>query len=70
MAKIQWYQEYPMMQSVSAPVEVWSSQFLSHVGPASFMPIMRVHDNCVSYEAEVNNEKVLFVNPTRNKVFL
>ena len=44
--------------------------FLSHVGPVSFMPIMRVHDNCVSYEAEVNNKKVLFVNPTRNKVFL
>ena len=70
MAKIQWYQEHPVMQSVPASVEVWSSQFFKPCGPASFMPIMRVYYSCVSHEAEVNNEKVLFVNSTRNKVFL
>ena len=70
MAKIQWYQEYPEMQSIPAPVKVWSSQFFKPCGSASFMPIMCVYGSCVSYEAEVNNDKVLFGNPTRNKGFL
>ena len=39
MAKIQWYQEHPVMQSVPAPVEVWSSQFLSHVVQHHLCPL-------------------------------
>ena len=70
MAKIKWYQDHPDKAKLSHPVEIWCGKLFKPFGPASFMPIIRIYDTCVSCEIEINNEKVLAINPNRRKIFL
>ena len=69
MVKMRWYQEHPDKEKLSKPIEIWCNQLSKPFGPASFMPITRIHSICVTCEIELNNEKVLAINPTRKKVF-
>lgn len=70
MAKIKWLQDHPEKSRLPEPVEIWCNEMFKPHGPASFMPIVRIYDTCVSCEIEINNEMVLAINPCRSKIFL
>ena len=62
-------QEHPDKEKLSKPIEIWCNQPFKPFGLASFMSTIRIHSTCVSCEIELNNEKVLAINPNRKKVF-
>ena len=70
MAHVNWYQGHPEKNKLPEPIQVWCSSLYKPFGPASFLLLMRIHQVCASVEVELNCEKVLFVNPIRNRLFL
>ena len=70
MAKIKWLQDHPEKSRLPEPVKIFCNDMFKSHGPASFMPIVRIYDTCVSCEIEINNETVLAINPCRSKIFL
>ena len=70
MACVDWYQDHPEREKLPEPIRVWCSSLYKPFGPASFIPLMRIHQVCTSVEVELNHEKVLFINPIRSKIFL
>ena len=69
MACVRWFQEHSTRNSFMKPVEIWSDMFRPF-GPASFIPIDRILDVCVTCNMTVNDEIVIAVNPIRKKIFL
>lgn len=51
------------------PVEIWSDMFRP-TGPASFIPVEKIVDVCVTCNMSVNDEVVIAVKPMRKKIFL
>ena len=52
MARIKWFQDHPDKEKLSRPIEIWSVKLFKPFGPATFMPIIRIYDTCVSCEVE------------------
>ena len=48
-------------------IQVWYTSLYNPFGPASFFPLMRIHRVCASVKVELNDEKLLLVNPIRSK---
>lgn len=69
MAFVRWFQEHSARNSFMKPVEIWSDMF-KPFGPASFIPINKILDVCLTCTIKVNDEVVIAVNPIRKKIFL
>jgi len=71
MVKVRWFQEhqYRSLDQIE-PVEVWCNELYKLQGPASYMPLIRVHDVCATCVISIDRENVLLVNPVRRKLFL
>ena len=69
MAFVRWFQEHSCRHSFMKPVEIWSDMF-TPLGPASFIPLERIIDVCVTCTLSMNGEVVIAVNPMRKKIFL
>ena len=65
--KIKWFKEHSKKSSLIEPLQIWCKNFFVPMGPASFMPVMRIHNFCV---ASIDGETVLVVNPIVKKLFL
>ena len=65
MAKVRWLQELPF-KNFGKPYEVWPRDLCESFGPASFIPLNRIFNQCVVYLTNVNNENVYVV---KRKVF-
>jgi len=70
MAKIKWFQEHHARFYMYKPVEIWCNDLYKPCGPATFMPLNKIREVCVTCEITINNEKVLALNPIRKKIFL
>ena len=70
MVKVKWFEEHQKKKSLIHPIEVWCSNFYVPSGPASFMPVMRIHNLCVACEIDVDGETVFAINPIVKKLFL
>lgn len=70
VVKIKWFEEHSKKSSLIEPLEIWSKNFFVPVGPASFMPVMRIHNFCVACSFNIDGETVLVVNPIVKKLFL
>ena len=70
MAHIKWLQEHNCRNSLLKPVEIWCCDLYKPVGAASFMPIERIQEVCVTCNISINDEIVTAVNPIRKKIFL
>ena len=70
MAYIKWLQEHSCKNSLLKPVEIWCCDLYKPVGAASFMPIERIQEVCVTCNLSINDEIVTAVNPIRKKIFL
>ena len=71
MVKVRWFQEHQSrnIQDLEL-VEIWSSDWYKSYGPASYMPLIRVHEVCATCIINVDGENVVLVNPVRRKLFL
>lgn len=70
MVKVKWFQDNPAKNALKDPIQLWNSTLFKPFGPASFMPLMRLHEICVGCEIDFKGEHLLAVNPIRKKVFL
>lgn len=68
-AFVSWFEEHPARNIVGDPVTVWS-KLPEQLGPASFLPVQRIHSKFVAGEGEIAGENVLFVMPLQQKVFI
>ena len=68
-AFVSWFERHPSSQVVGEPVEVWC-HIHEQLGPASFLPLQRIHSKLVAGEGEIEGENVLFVMPLQQKVFI
>jgi hypothetical protein len=70
-AFVQWYQHHPLQHQVaSSRIEIWCSNLFEPFGPASFLPVQRIHSQFVAAFNTINNEQVLYVCPTPQKIFI
>ena len=70
MAKVKWLEEHPSRYTMLKPVEIWHQNIFKPDGPASFMPLVRLHRICVMCDIDIDGESLLAVNPITPKVFL
>jgi len=56
LAKVSWFEEHPKKSSLIEPIEVWCSNFFVPMGPASFMPVMRIHRFCIAFPMEIDRD--------------
>lgn len=66
-AFVQWYQ---YVQEIVPGVEAWSAKLYEPFGPASFLPVQRIHSQYVAAFNKYNDEEVLFMCPLQQKVFV
>ena len=70
MAYIKWFQEHAARHCIFKPVEIWCNGLFKPCGPASFMPVEKIQEICVTCDILINDELVTAVNPLRKKIFL
>ena len=70
MAKVQWLQELPFKNHFGKPYEVWPKDLYESLGPASFIPINRISNQCVVCLTNINSENVYVVCPIKRKIFI
>lgn len=56
--------------ALKEPIQLWNNNLFKPFGPASFIPLVRIHDVCVGCEIEFKGEQLLAFSPLRKKVFL
>jgi len=60
MARVNWYSQHPNHSSLGDPLQIWCKQFDSF-GPASFLPVQRITQRCVTTEGQYRKENVIIV---------
>jgi len=71
MVKVRWFQEHQYRDIQRLELfEIWSNDLYKLHGPASYMPLIRVHEVCATCITNIDGESVLLVNPVRKKMFL
>ena len=70
MVKIKWFEEHSKKCSLIEPLQIWCKNFFVPMGPASFMPVMRIHNFCVACSISIDGETVIVVNTIVKKLFL
>ena len=69
MMKVQWFEEHPQKEQIMEPIEIWNNILHKPFGPASFMPVLRIHQLCVACPLKLlTQEPVLVINPIRRKL--
>jgi hypothetical protein len=68
LAAVLWFQVHPERHSLGSPVEVWCKDLFEIDGPASFIPVQRIHGKFVPAFDNINNENVLIVCPLPRKI--
>ena len=66
-AFVKWYQRHQCHHPQSR--KVWCSKLYEPFGPASFLPVQRIHSQFVAASTKLNDEKVLYICPLQQKVF-
>ena len=70
-AFVQWYQHHPLQHQVaSSRIEIWCANLFEPFGPASFLPVQRIHSQFVVAFNTINYKQVLYVCPTPQKIFI
>ena len=69
MAKVQWFEEHTKKNCLLDPIEIWCSNFFVPFGPASFIPVARIHCFCVVSPILVDGESVFAINPVKKKIY-
>ena len=69
MAKVQWFEEHSKKNCLLDPIEIWSNNFFVPFGPASFIPVTRIHCLCVASPILVDGESVFAINPIKKKMY-
>lgn len=70
MVKVKWLQDHPEKEALKHHIQLWCNNLFKPFGPASFMPLMRVHEICVGCKIDFKGEHLLAINPIRKKVLL
>ena len=70
MAHVKWFQEHNARYSFLDPVEIWCNDMFKPFGPASFIPIEKISEVCVTCDLSIDGENVIAINPMRKKIFL
>ena len=70
MAKVQWFKNTVNIAVSPGPIQFWFGTLFKPFGPASFIPITKIKDICVTCKLMIGRELVLAVNPIRKKIFL
>ena len=55
---------------ICKPVEIWCNDLYKPCGPATFMPLEKIKEVCVTCELMLSNEQVLAINPIGKNFFL
>lgn len=72
-ARVNWFQYHPnrfLCGPSGVTPEVWCANLFDSFGPASFLPVQRVHGKFVAGYDTVNGENVLFVLPLAKKQYV
>lgn len=67
-AVVHWFEYHPSRYLLGDPVELWC-QLHESLGPASFLPIQRIHSKFVAAIDKFDEETLLVVMPLSQKVF-
>lgn len=70
MAHVKWFQDHDDKHSFLDPVEIWCKDMFKPLGPASFIPIEKISEVCVTCNLTIDGESVIAINPMRKKIFL
>ena len=70
MAHVKWFQEHNARKEYLNPVEIWCSGLFKPFGPASFIPVEKIQEVCITCDISMNGEVVTAINPIKKKVFL
>ena len=70
MAHVKWFQERDARYSFLDPVEIWCNDMFKPFGPASFIPVEKISEVCVTCDLSIDCENVIAINPMRKKIFL
>ena len=69
-AVVDWFEPHPSKGLLGNPIELWCSDLHEVFGPASFLPVQRVHSKFVGAKNKFNEETLLVVMPLPQKVFI
>ena len=69
MARVQWFEEHSKKNCFLDPIEIWCSNFFVPFGPASFIPVARIHCLCVVSPMTIDGENVFAVNGIKKKMY-
>ena len=67
LAKVLWFEHPVETASLPGSVGLWCRTLLKPFGPASFIPITRIKEICITCELTIGGEPVLAVNPIRKR---
>ena len=63
LAYVSWFLEFESKEYYGKPVEVWHRTLCCPRGPASFIPIRRLHSKFVNVQSTMNGHNVMIVLP-------
>ena len=69
-AVVRWFEHHPSRNLLGDPVELWCHDLYESLGPASYLPVQRIHTKFVAAKDKFNEETLLVVMPLQQKVFL
>ena len=69
-AFVLWFEEHPSRMLLGEPVELWCNNIFEALGPASFLPMQRIHSKFVAGTDIIDEEMMLFVMPLQQKIYL
>ncbi|XP_065917612.1 uncharacterized protein [Dysidea avara] len=69
MVCVKWFQQHDLRHVLMKPAQLWHVNSFKAFGPASFIPMEKVLEICVSISLSVDSEMVIAVNPLRKKSF-
>ena len=67
MAHVKWFQEHNARHDFMEPVEIWYNMF-KPFGLASFIPIEKICETCITCNLLMDGESVIAINPMRKKI--
>ena len=70
MAFVKWHQQHPSQDALGYPVQVWTKSLYEPNGPANFIPIARIKNQCAVCPLKLAGENVLGIIPLSRKVYL
>ena len=69
-AVVDWFESHPSKGLLGDPIELWCHYLHEAFGPASFLPVQRIHSKFVGTKDIFDEETLLVVMPLPQKVFI